>query len=892
MTVCTLSPASVGILAARLHGRHAHLILPAIAVLPSEEHGVVSGACQYMGIPGYRIVRTLGEGGMATVYLAVQENFDREVALKIMSPLLSRGDASFGERFLREARIVAKLSHPHIVTVYDVGLHEGEHYLAMEYVAGSDLKARRLELSLKQSLNAVKQVATALDFAHRKGYVHRDIKPENILLSEDGNRAVLTDFGIARPSGVEGGLTQTGTAIGTPSYMSPEQALGKPLDHRTDLYSHGVVLFYLLTGEVPFVADSAVAVGIKHAVDPIPRLPGAVGAFQAIIDKALAKSPDKRFQSGAEFADALDHEIANLTVERERAWRELVRSTRNKPTVAGATVISGANPTVTPTPTPSSVPTPISRPAPVARANSDANPAMYARADDRPGLRKAETKPAADRGGGLKWLLILVLAGIAAVGWLWLQRQPPVSTASVPDAAAAVKQPVAANTDASVPPPEGAAEPASSNGQPLDKPGELASTDTTPVDAPPVNTEAAPAGDTSPASTQSDNATEPAVAAAAPGVVADTETAEKSSAPVPTEAELRAAEIERLLGEAKQRLQAGKLIEPAGDNADAFYQEVLKREPKNAAARDGRLAVGAALAKQGLEASKRGDTPRANQLYEEAVVRAPKARDVQLLKQRLAQARQAEQAKPLLDKAKKLELAGALVQPAGNNAYDLYKQAQQIDPVSTLALRGLSEIEVKLADEIERLWKRGQVGDASALYAAAVQRYPDSDEILKVGKATVLANTRKPAAGTSDEEPVVTAPATTTPVTGAPGASQAAADLAKPEVLSLRASGNPINSLPSEQPTILVIGTSLHAAFTYQSFAAGTTVVKAELYDGSHQLKLAEKSLVVRNSAGEMRFQIDRQVDGYPDGGYYLDLTADGERLISLPFQVQRADLF
>lgn len=279
-----------------------------------------------MLIPGYRIVKLLGEGGMAKVYLAIQESFDREVALKIMAPHLSTSDSQYGERFLREARIVAKLNHAHIVSVFDVGVHDGLHYLSMEYVPGKDLKHKRTELNLAQNLRAVKEIALALDFAHKKGYVHRDIKPENILIHAEDGRAVLTDFGIARITGLEDNLTQTGVAIGTPSYMSPEHALGKAIDHRADLYSLGVVMFYLIAGHVPFTGESAVAVGLKHAVEPVPRLTGALIVFQPVLEKILAKQAEKRFQSGHEFAEIIEELIDKITPEMESLWSEAIKN--------------------------------------------------------------------------------------------------------------------------------------------------------------------------------------------------------------------------------------------------------------------------------------------------------------------------------------------------------------------------------------------------------------------------------------------------------------------------------------------------------------------------------------------------------------------------------------
>jgi len=274
-----------------------------------------------MDIRAYKIVRELGKGGMATVYLAIQESFEREVALKVMSPALSE-DPSFGERFIREAKIVSRLVHPNIVTVYDVGVSNGHHFLSMEYVPGRDLRALRAKMSLRDVIGVIKDVALALDFANRKGCVHRDVKPENIMLHDEGGRAVLMDFGIAKLSDVSSGMTQVGSTIGTPHYMSPEQARGKAVDGRSDIYSLGVVFFWLLLGHVPFSADSAVAVGIKHLSAPIPVLPQALMVFQDLIDKAMAKKPEQRFQSGRELAEALDR-LNRFEIDAAEANRAL-----------------------------------------------------------------------------------------------------------------------------------------------------------------------------------------------------------------------------------------------------------------------------------------------------------------------------------------------------------------------------------------------------------------------------------------------------------------------------------------------------------------------------------------------------------------------------------------
>ena len=285
-------------------------------------------------ISGYKIVSTLGKGGMATVYLAVQEIFERKVALKVMSKALT-ADPTFGKRFMREAQIVSNLIHPNIVTVYDVGLNSGAYYLSMEYINGSDLKQARNTLSLKEKIQIVKDIALALNTLGQKGYVHRDIKPENIMIEKATKRAVLMDFGIARASENDVAVTQAGTAIGTPHYMSPEQAKGHDTDPRADLYSLGVVLFYLVAGYIPFEGDSAVAIGIRHITEPVPELPNEMKELQWFIDKTMAKDPEDRFQTGAEWVAALN----TVDIDRLERFSNNAKSTQSAdydtPTIVG-----------------------------------------------------------------------------------------------------------------------------------------------------------------------------------------------------------------------------------------------------------------------------------------------------------------------------------------------------------------------------------------------------------------------------------------------------------------------------------------------------------------------------------------------------------------------------
>jgi len=261
----------------------------------------------------YTIQRELGHGGMATVYLARDSRYQRDVAIKILSPEISHGVGS--DRFQREIAVAAKLSHPHIVPLLDSGEHDGALWFAMPVLDGHSLRDRldrEHSLPIGEAVRIVAEVAGALSYAHEHGVIHRDIKPENILFS--GGSAIVTDFGLAKSTEPAAGgesLTRTGIAVGTALYMSPEQSTGEALDARTDVYSLGSVLYEMLTGEPPYVGRSLQAVIAKRFSDPVPsarRLRSTVSpALDAIVERALAKNPADRFPSIAAFAEALSH---------------------------------------------------------------------------------------------------------------------------------------------------------------------------------------------------------------------------------------------------------------------------------------------------------------------------------------------------------------------------------------------------------------------------------------------------------------------------------------------------------------------------------------------------------------------------------------------------------
>jgi eukaryotic-like serine/threonine-protein kinase len=350
----------------------------------------------------YRIVRKLGSGGMADVYLAEDEELGRRIAIKILNDRHAN-DEQFVERFRREAKNAAGLSHPNIVAIYDRGEAEGTYYIAMEYLDGRNLKelvVARGPLPIPDAIDATRQVLAALRFAHRKGVVHRDIKPHNVMADADG-RLKVTDFGIAR-AGVSQ-MTEAGSIIGTAQYLSPEQARGAPVDQRSDLYSIGVVLYEMLTGKTPFSGESPVEIAMKHLSDP-PRPPSLARPdispdLDMVVLRALAKNPDDRFQTAEEMDAELEGVSQGLGVTAETAD-------------AATMVLSGAD-----------------------AAQTSIIPPRRPPTAARPSYRYAEPPPR--RRPFWPWLLALLLVVLAGVaGWYAFgQIQDSLSsssTASVP----------------------------------------------------------------------------------------------------------------------------------------------------------------------------------------------------------------------------------------------------------------------------------------------------------------------------------------------------------------------------------------------------------------------------------------------------------------------------
>lgn len=285
-------------------------------------------------IPGYQMKAHIGSGGMAVVFLAEQESLQRPVALKVLKNTESK---EFTERFLNEGRILASLSHRNIITVHDIGIHEGHIFISMEYLEGGDLKLRiDAGMTPKEALELLATIGEALEVAHKKGVIHRDVKPGNILFRQDGT-PVMADFGIAKEFERDTDITVDGTVVGTPDYLAPEQARIEPLDGRTDLYALGIIFYEMLTGKKPFEGNSPVDIVFKQMNEPIPELPEELAMYQPLLDKMTAKEPDERFADAGEMLATVtelrvNNAVGGLKKEGRQKHR---RKTDEKPKMSG-----------------------------------------------------------------------------------------------------------------------------------------------------------------------------------------------------------------------------------------------------------------------------------------------------------------------------------------------------------------------------------------------------------------------------------------------------------------------------------------------------------------------------------------------------------------------------
>jgi serine/threonine protein kinase len=395
----------------------------------------------------YRLVEQLGRGGMAEVYKAYQPGLDRYVAVKVMHSFLSE-DKDFLARFQREAKLVASMRNPNIVQVHDFDVESGLSYMVMEFIDGETLKSRLQDLEEKNQWISIDEavrisllVGSALKYAHRLGMVHRDVKPANVMIDKQGN-VILTDFGIAKifSGGGATQLTATGAMVGTPSYMAPEQGMGQPGDERSDIYSLGVMLYQLVTGRLPYEADTPLAVVIKHINEalPMPRQanPEVPESVERVILKAMAKNPDDRYQHVGEMLNDLKR-ATGMTLDETPT-----DTMRSRALPAGATAVgTGA---ITPFPT-------TARAAPSTVVGKPSTPTVVT-----PPSAPAVPVAPARRAGLSAWVIVLIVLavlsvgaiGVAAVSFMNQQNQARASsgTATAQALAAANQTPASAPT--------------------------------------------------------------------------------------------------------------------------------------------------------------------------------------------------------------------------------------------------------------------------------------------------------------------------------------------------------------------------------------------------------------------------------------------------------------
>ncbi|MCP5152794.1 MAG: protein kinase [Ectothiorhodospiraceae bacterium] len=580
-----------------------------------------------MELSGYEIQERIGQGGMAIVYRATQRSLGRTVALKILHPLHA-GTPEFTERFLNEGRLLAALTHPNVVTIHDIGVEGDLHYIAMEYVPDGSL-ARRIArgMDAEAALACAMQIAGALGAAHARSIVHRDVKPSNVLFRADGS-LVLTDFGIAKRLGTAD-LTETGTTVGSPHYLSPEQARGQLVDARSDIYSLGVLLFEMLTGHKPYQGASDLDTAWMHVHEPVPEFPPELAPIATVLGRMLAKDPADRFSDCASLVAAL---------------RQVQEATRRPgaPRMHRAPPGDGFH----------EAPTTMS--PEVVAVGADA----LAAAGARPHRRRLAT--------GLAAAVALAVGGVGLAAWLDRAPAPtsrftsPVGgptadTAGRPDLLAAVTPP--AVTPPPVPPsPEPSAPPVprSTTGASTetpwlaDLPGRRPAPEASRIaSGPDDGTRGDTAVDTTrdpervatadvpgtPTTTSMPSQADPAVLA--PATRAATRV-RASHAPAPPAAAAKAVRIDRLMAAADTAMSENRLTIPDGDNAVEYYQQVLEVDPAHVPARAGIERVAARYGRMARERLEDGDLAQARTFVDRGLAVRPDDRGLRALRAEIA----------------------------------------------------------------------------------------------------------------------------------------------------------------------------------------------------------------------------------------------------------------
>ena len=836
----------------------------------SEEESAANAEIQ---IPGYEIKRQLGRGGMAFVYLAIQESFGREVALKVLAPDHAQ-DKEFSERFLREARIISQLVHPNIVTVYDVGIHEGYHYLSMEYIRGRDLQEACRSLSRSQIINIIRDVAKALEYAPQQGYVHRDVKPENIMLHDDG-RVLLMDFGIARGSDTSLNMTKTGRAIGTPYYMSPEQTKGHPVDHRSDIYSLGIVLYQMLTGYVPYDADSAIAVGIKHVSEPIPQLTNSLRFLQPIINTCLSKNPTHRYQHASELIhvlEAVPQDMLEAADARAAAFRQAGRNHNSETLVGGETSTTSI---------------------PKVRIPTDERKISAGKRKQKSATRippAVVSQPPRQRRG---LLILLLLATLVWLGFLkqeqlmgfWHNQVQPYlvqhniltldpSSETIPASAEVDSDATTSGeqypdteefgTDAVV---TAGAPPSAERIQELragldEQPQnavELAMAYRQLLQQQPRN----PRARQGMAELRNwymdnirdafDNQDLPRTRLLADQLKQNFPRVANSERFQRMEERLAQAEaVQSHIQRAKDFFMADSLIQPEGINALAEYRAALALAPDNIEAQLGVQSIADTLLLTAKEHQMNGELEQALEVTTEGLKVLGDNPELLALQKQLQDAEKNQKIiiNQLAD-ADKQYRAGKLVSPKGNSAYDHYQAVLKQDPNNSAAKTGLANIERQLISKVNIGIRNAEFDQAESALATAGRYFGNSQAYSKAKQQLAQA-----------------------------------IETSRPDVQLIIFSSSPLSSLTGPQDLKLQLGRTLFIGFDYKNFKDETTLLQAVLMDGTGRVQIAEKPVIINGTAGEHFFSIDLPVDGFADGSYSLKLKHNNKQLNANTFIV------
>ncbi len=842
-------------------------------------------------IPGYVIRNVLGKGGMATVYLAIQESIGRQVALKVLAP--DHHDETFSDRFLREARISSQLSHPNIITVYDAGVHQGHHYMAMEFIDGKNLKQARNDLSRKERVEIIRQVARALDFAGQKGFVHRDIKPENIMLHSDG-RAILTDFGIARShQDTTTGLTVTGKAIGTPHYMSPEQTKGLKVDHRSDIYSLGVVLYECLAGYVPYDGPSVVAVGIKHISDPIPQLPDSMQVFQTIINTAMSKDPAHRYQTAGEMLAALDA-ISEAELDYLDARARTLPGGEDAQT--SSTMVSG---TVQQTSLGGATPPPAVPPVSGGGTTASAGRGSAARARKRPRSPTAitetnEYRRLMARKRRVLFLFLLLVAGAAA--WIyrapltrWWQSDlrpplaaqfpqifppaaPPVETAR--PAAPAVGDTAAPEPDTATPAVAAPQQPTAETRARVAALREALTSrpDTAAETAVTLFREYRQILEADPESAWAKEGlralrgwfTEQIHGALAEGRLEEARHLLETLADNLPEARfrdrfrhleqelLRAETLQLHLARARRYIAGDALVSPAGANAVEELRAALQVEPDHAEARQLLRDIAARYTRTARKQLAAGNLHDAMESVRTGLRVIEGDRELLSLKAKIQARLDKEGAfSAQLARAEQQIRAGNLLTPPGNSAYDIYKAILLQDARNEPANAGLKRIAELLAAQIHDAVHAGRYEQAGQLLQRAESQ---------LGLTAALADAR--------------------------ASLEQALSARQPRISQVILANGRIESMaPQARPVILRAGAPLHVAFAYLNFKEAITILEARVIDRRGQA-VVSSTVIVNNARGRQQFSPEVP-GGLKPGKYRLELRLDDRILVRQPFLVR-----